>query len=77
MWVASTRRIRAAKVCVRSEEASNPKVASVPFVSTGSRIFKKTLPDRDPALRDVAPTVLNEMGLTIPPEMDGVSLLES
>jgi bisphosphoglycerate-independent phosphoglycerate mutase (AlkP superfamily) len=31
---------------------------------------------RPPALRDVAPTVLHLLGLPMPPEMDGVSLLE-
>jgi 2,3-bisphosphoglycerate-independent phosphoglycerate mutase len=47
----------------------------VPFVSTGSHKLKM-LSDRKPALRDVIPTCLAQMGVPIPPEMDGVSLLE-
>ncbi|CDW57548.1 independent phosphoglycerate mutase [Trichuris trichiura] len=48
----------------------------VPFLSTGSRVLKAALPDRAPALCDVAPTVLDQMGLPIPPEMTGKSLLQ-
>ncbi len=37
----------------------------------------KQRPDGErPSLRDVAPTVLAQMGVPIPKEMDGVSLLE-
>ena len=48
----------------------------VPFISTGKNKLLAKLPDREPALRDVAPTVLDAMGLTIPADMDGVSLLQ-
>ncbi|KFD65178.1 hypothetical protein M514_06994 [Trichuris suis] len=48
----------------------------VPFLSTGSRVLKTALPDRAPALCDVAPTVLDQMGLPIPAEMTGKSLLQ-
>lgn len=46
----------------------------VPFVVTG-RKFRKF--DHNPALCDVAPTVLQEMGIKQPFEMTGQSLLES
>ena len=50
----------------------------VPFTcSSDKHIFKQSLPDRAPALRDVAPTVLDIIGLPIPKEMDGVSLIEN
>jgi len=45
----------------------------VPFVMTGKRKF--ITPTHNPALCDVAPTVLQLMGLDIPPEMTGKSLL--
>lgn len=50
----------------------------VPFISTGKRRFaaNPNLGGRPAALCDVAPTVLDEMGLDIPPEMTGRSLLE-
>jgi len=49
----------------------------VPFTCSSDKfIFKKSLPDRATALRDVAPTVLNIMGLPIPKEMDGVSIVD-
>jgi len=49
----------------------------VPFTCSSTKhVFKKSLPDREPALCDVAPTVLNIMGLPIPPEMDGVSIVD-
>ncbi|KRZ49363.1 2,3-bisphosphoglycerate-independent phosphoglycerate mutase, partial [Trichinella nativa] len=38
----------------------------VPFISTGKRRLMAKLPDREPALCDVAPTVLDQMGLAIP-----------
>ncbi|VDP21290.1 unnamed protein product [Soboliphyme baturini] len=49
----------------------------VPLISTGKQKLKKTLSDRAPALCDVAPTVLQAMGLPIPPEMTGSSMLEA
>nr|CAD2208513.1 unnamed protein product [Meloidogyne enterolobii] len=55
----------------------------VPFTcSSKTFVFKSTPPtgddgkERARALRDVAPTVLQLMGLPVPPEMDGVPLLE-
>lgn len=49
----------------------------VPFTCSSDKfILKEKLPDRQPALRDVAPTVLHILGLPIPKEMDGVSLAE-
>jgi len=48
----------------------------VPFTCSSDKfVFKKSLPDRETALRDVAPTCLHIMGLSIPKEMDGVSLV--
>jgi 2,3-bisphosphoglycerate-independent phosphoglycerate mutase len=48
----------------------------VPFTCSSDKYKLKTsLPDRPSALRDVAPTVLDLLGLTIPSEMDGVSLV--
>jgi 2,3-bisphosphoglycerate-independent phosphoglycerate mutase len=53
----------------------------VPFTcSSETFTFKAALPvadgiERPRALRDVAPTVLHLLGLPIPPEMDGVSLI--
>jgi bisphosphoglycerate-independent phosphoglycerate mutase (AlkP superfamily) len=55
---------------------------TVPFTcSSESFCFKKDQPTEDgqarqPALRDVAPTVLHLLGLPIPAEMDGVTLVE-
>ncbi|KRY48324.1 2,3-bisphosphoglycerate-independent phosphoglycerate mutase, partial [Trichinella britovi] len=49
----------------------------VPFISTGKRRLMAKLPDREPALCDVAPTVLDQMGLAIPSEMGGKSLLQN
>lgn len=50
---------------------------SVPFTCCSSKFkFKHSLSDREMALCDVAPTVLHVMGLPIPKEMDGCSLLE-
>ncbi|KAE9556231.1 hypothetical protein FO519_000570 [Halicephalobus sp. NKZ332] len=47
----------------------------VPFTCSSDKfVLKKSLPDRPPALRDVASTVLHILGLSIPKEMDGVSL---
>uniref|UniRef100_A0AC35UAN5 Phosphoglycerate mutase (2,3-diphosphoglycerate-independent) n=1 Tax=Rhabditophanes sp. KR3021 TaxID=114890 RepID=A0AC35UAN5_9BILA len=49
----------------------------VPFTCSSDKfVFKKSLPDRLMALRDVAPTVLDIMNLTIPKEMDGVSIVD-
>jgi len=51
----------------------------VPLTSSGSRRFKEKLdkdPERKPALCDVAPTVLDAMGLPIPDDMTGESLLK-
>lgn len=49
----------------------------VPFTCSSDRFkFKSALPDRAMALRDVAPTVLHIMGLPIPQEMDGVSIVD-
>ncbi|XP_070540000.1 2,3-bisphosphoglycerate-independent phosphoglycerate mutase-like [Ptychodera flava] len=45
----------------------------VPFIMTGSHKFKT---GGDPGLSDVAPTVLDLMGLDIPPDMTGQSLLQ-
>lgn len=51
--------------------------AKVPFTCTSEKFrFKKSLPDRAMALCDVAPTVLHVMGLPIPKEMTGVSVVE-
>lgn len=47
----------------------------VPFCSTGSRKIAKNPSDHPAALRDVAPTVLDLLGLEKPAEMDGTSLL--
>jgi 2,3-bisphosphoglycerate-independent phosphoglycerate mutase len=47
----------------------------VPFISTGAQRLHSTIDGRAPGLRDVAPTVLATMGIPIPPDMDGVSLL--
>lgn len=48
----------------------------VPFASTGAEpLDAKKAGGRVPALRDVAPTCLVALGLKVPPEMDGVSLL--
>ncbi|KAI1712727.1 metalloenzyme superfamily domain-containing protein [Ditylenchus destructor] len=49
----------------------------VPFTCSSDKfMFKKSLPDRAMALRDVAPTCLHILGLPIPKEMDGVSLVD-
>lgn len=48
----------------------------VPLISTGSIRLKSSLPGRPPALCDVAPTVLKQMGLDKPAEMTGDSLLQ-
>jgi 2,3-bisphosphoglycerate-independent phosphoglycerate mutase len=49
----------------------------VPFTCSSEKYqFKKQLPDRAMALRDVAPNVLNILGLSIPKEMDGVSIVD-
>uniref|UniRef100_A0A915IMA2 phosphoglycerate mutase (2,3-diphosphoglycerate-independent) n=1 Tax=Romanomermis culicivorax TaxID=13658 RepID=A0A915IMA2_ROMCU len=52
--------------------------ATVPFISTGTRRFAKSpgLGGRPAALCDVAPTILNEMGLPVPSDMTGKPLLE-
>ena len=47
---------------------------SVPFIATGGVKFKKA--EHNAALCDVAPTVLDAMGLDVPSEMKGQSLLE-
>lgn len=48
----------------------------VPFTCSSEKYkFKTSLPDRKPALRDVATTVLDLLGLSIPEEMTGVSLI--
>ena len=46
----------------------------VPFIATGGVKFKKA--EHNAALCDVAPTVLDAMGLDVPSEMKGQSLLE-
>lgn len=49
----------------------------VPFTCSSDKFkFKKSLPDREMGLCDVAPTVLAIMGLPIPPEMGGCSLVD-
>ena len=49
----------------------------VPFTCSSPKFqFKASLPDREMALRDVAPTVLHMMGLPVPIEMDGVSIVD-
>jgi 2,3-bisphosphoglycerate-independent phosphoglycerate mutase len=45
----------------------------VPFMMTGPRKFRK--PTHNAALCDVAPTVLDLMGIPLPKEMEGQSLL--
>ena len=48
----------------------------VPFTCSDSRYaLNKTPADHTPALRDVAPTVLDILGVEIPAEMDGASLV--
>jgi 2,3-bisphosphoglycerate-independent phosphoglycerate mutase len=47
----------------------------VPFTCSSPKFKFVSVPDRPSALRDVAPTVLNIMGLPIPPDMDGVSIV--
>jgi len=48
----------------------------VPFTCSSEKYkFKNSLPDRKLALRDVAPTVLDLLGLSIPEEMTGASLV--
>ena len=48
-------------------------MASVPFIMTDS---KRAFSSKKGALCDVAPTLLQVMGLSIPSEMDGTSLLK-
>lgn len=49
----------------------------VPFTCSSDKFkFKKSLPDREMGLCDVAPTVLAIMGLPIPSEMGGCSLVD-
>uniref|UniRef100_A0A1I7W8U5 phosphoglycerate mutase (2,3-diphosphoglycerate-independent) n=1 Tax=Heterorhabditis bacteriophora TaxID=37862 RepID=A0A1I7W8U5_HETBA len=48
----------------------------VPFTCSSDKFLFKKLLDRAPALCDVAPTVLDIMGLPQPAEMTGVSLVE-
>uniref|UniRef100_A0A9J2PGV5 2,3-bisphosphoglycerate-independent phosphoglycerate mutase n=1 Tax=Ascaris lumbricoides TaxID=6252 RepID=A0A9J2PGV5_ASCLU len=49
----------------------------MPFTCSSEEFkFKAKLPDREMALCDVAPTVLHVMGLPIPKEMGGCSLVE-
>ena len=53
------------------------RVSLVPFTCSSDRFkFKAALADRAMALRDVAPTVLHIMGLPIPQDMDGVSIVD-
>jgi len=47
----------------------------VPFLLIDDRYLGRTL-RRDGALKDIAPTVLALMGLPVPAEMEGISLLE-
>ena len=47
----------------------------IPFIAIGKRQAGKKL-RQGGRLADVAPTILEEMGITAPPEMDGVSLYE-
>lgn len=47
----------------------------VPFTCSSTEFKFTAPPDRLPALRDVAPTVLRIMGLPIPGEMDGVPIV--
>jgi 2,3-bisphosphoglycerate-independent phosphoglycerate mutase len=47
----------------------------VPFIAVGARVAGRKL-RRGGRLADVAPTVLEEMGVAQPPEMDGQSLYE-
>jgi 2,3-bisphosphoglycerate-independent phosphoglycerate mutase len=47
----------------------------IPFIAIGKRQAGRKL-RKGGRLADVAPTVLEEMGLAVPPEMDGVSLYE-
>jgi 2,3-bisphosphoglycerate-independent phosphoglycerate mutase len=45
----------------------------IPFIAVGSRAAGRKL-RQGGKLADVAPTVLEEMGIAAPPEMDGHSL---
>lgn len=48
----------------------------VPFTCSSDKyIFKTSHPDRKLALRDIAPTVLDLLGLDIPEDMTGISLI--
>jgi 2,3-bisphosphoglycerate-independent phosphoglycerate mutase len=47
----------------------------IPFIAIGQRQAGKKL-RKGGRLADVAPTILEEMGIAAPPEMDGVSLYE-
>jgi 2,3-bisphosphoglycerate-independent phosphoglycerate mutase len=47
----------------------------IPFIAIGKRQAGKKL-RRGGRLADVAPTILEEMGIPAPPEMDGVSLYD-
>jgi len=49
----------------------------VPFTCSSKKYRFKKPADRPPALRDVAPTVLFLMGLSVPDEMDGIPILEA
>ncbi|CAD5222435.1 unnamed protein product [Bursaphelenchus xylophilus] len=47
----------------------------VPFTCSSEKYqLKKSLPDREPALRDVATTVLSLLGIELPEEMTGAAL---
>ena len=47
----------------------------IPFIAIGKRQAGRKL-RKGGRLADVAPTVLDEMGIAAPPEMDGVSLYD-
>lgn len=49
----------------------------VPFTCSSDKFkFKSSIPEREMALCDVAPSVLYIMGLPVPPEMEGVPILD-
>ena len=54
----------------------NASGAYVQLSSVGAGVVSVVVPDKDGVLADVAPTVLNLMGLEQPAEMTGVSLIK-
>ena len=57
-----------------SEQLFTQRLHQVPFVMASNKY--KFIPDKIGALCDVAPTILDVMGLPIPEDMDGHSLIQ-